>query len=126
MEGSDVFQTGKKDLLFDATHAAPSPPNVRPMAEQEERESRKLWYPVVTALGKRDQEKATDAKFEIETRQREEARTRDADGVEWKPRFFREVRPGTSEEEGLDYVLAAHMCVYLHATACRANIRQRR
>ncbi|KAI5780103.1 hypothetical protein EDC01DRAFT_620859 [Geopyxis carbonaria] len=101
--------TGKRELLFDATHARPTPPIVKPLEEQDERESQRLWHPTVSALNKRDQEGATDEKFKVEDRQREEARTREADGVEWTPRFFRPVDPARGEEEGLDWVLSAHI-----------------
>jgi hypothetical protein len=63
----------------------------------------------VSALKRRDQETATDEKFKIEDRQREEARIREADGVEWKPRYFRAVEPGTGDEDALDFTLATHM-----------------
>ncbi|KAH0613499.1 uncharacterized protein H6S33_005385 [Morchella sextelata] len=101
--------TGKRDLLFDATNAAPTPPIVRPLSEQDERESQKLWGPVTTALKSKDQEGATDAKFKIEDRQREEARLREADGVEWKPRFFRAVDPSRGEDEQLDWIISTNI-----------------
>ncbi|KAF8463167.1 putative oxysterol binding protein [Kalaharituber pfeilii] len=98
------YVTGHKELLFDATHARATPPIVRPMKEQEERESRRLWKAVITALNRRDQQVATDEKFKIENRQREEARLREADGVEWKPRFFRAMDSGEEDEE-LDFII---------------------
>jgi hypothetical protein len=107
-----TFKTGKKELLFDATNAIATPPSVRPMEEQDDRESQKLWNPVVTALKNRDQEVATEEKFKIEDRQREEARLRESDGVEWHPRFFRAVDPTKGEEADLDWILAAHMYVF--------------
>lgn len=79
------------------------------MEEQDDRESQKLWHSVVTALKNRDQEVATEEKFKIEDRQREEARMRESDGVEWHPRFFRAVDPTKGEESDLDWVIAAHM-----------------
>jgi hypothetical protein len=82
------------------------------LEEQDERESQKLWHPVVSALKRRDQDIATDEKFKIETRQRDEARLREADGVEWQPRFFRAVEPGTGIEDDLDFILATRMYVY--------------
>ena len=54
---------------------------------------------------------ATDEKFRVENRQREEARLREADGVEWKPRYFRAVEPGTGDEDALDFIIATHMSV---------------
>lgn len=90
--------------MFDATDAKNTPPNVRPISEQEERESLRLWEPVVKALKRQDQQTATEEKFKIEERQRAEARARESDGVEFRPRFFRETRPG-EEDEDLDFVL---------------------
>jgi len=58
----------------------------------------------VSALLKRDQQVATDEKFKIETRQREEAKARGLDGVEWKPRFFREMTAG-EEDSDLDFII---------------------
>ena len=84
---------------------------MRPLEEQDERESQKLWNPVVSALNDRNQEVATEEKFKVEDRQREEARTREAEDLEWHPRFFRAVDPTKDEEDDLDWILAAHMYV---------------
>ena len=105
--------TGKKELLFDATHARHSPPLARPIGEQGERESQRLWASTVKAVHARDHEKATDEKSKIEDRQREEASKRAEQGIEWKPLLFRKVKagPGESEEgeEDLDWILNADM-----------------
>ncbi|QSZ31241.1 hypothetical protein DSL72_000804 [Monilinia vaccinii-corymbosi] len=104
-------RTGKKDLLFDATRARPSPPLSRPLEEQEDRESQKLWLKTAKAVKERNHELATDEKTFIEDMQRDEAAKRAEDGVEWTPRLFRPVRggPGGSEEgeEDLDWILNA-------------------
>ncbi|KAI9759890.1 MAG: hypothetical protein M4579_002015 [Chaenotheca gracillima] len=103
--------TGHKELLFDASHSKPTPPEARPLEEQDERESQKLWLKAVTALKERNHEVATDEKTHIEDMQREEASKRAEDGVDWHPRFFRPVHggPGGSEEgeEDLDWILNA-------------------
>ncbi|OCK83393.1 putative oxysterol binding protein [Lepidopterella palustris CBS 459.81] len=105
--------TGKKELLFDATHAKETPPKTRPLKEQEERESQKLWANVTQAIKQRDQETATDEKSKIEDMQREEAAKRADDGVDWHPRLFRRVRGGhggTEEgEEDLDWIINANI-----------------
>jgi oxysterol-binding protein-related protein 8 len=105
--------TGHKELLFNATNAKHAPPLSRPLEEQTERESQKLWHETVLAVNARDHEKATDEKSKIEDRQREEASRRAAEGWEWRPKLFRSVRsgPGESEEgEGdLDWILSATM-----------------
>lgn len=64
---------------------------------------------MVSALKRRDQETATEEKYKIENRQREEARLRESDGVEWQPRYFRPVEPGTGDEDDLDFIMATHM-----------------
>ncbi|OMP86509.1 Oxysterol-binding protein-like protein OBPa [Diplodia seriata] len=101
--------TGKKQLLFDATNARETAPSVRPLKEQEDRESQKLWQKVTAAIKQRDQIVATDEKSKIEDMQREEAAKRVDDGVEWHPRLFRPVQggPGGSEEgmEDLDFII---------------------
>ena len=87
----------------------------RPLDEQEERESQKLWYKTAQAVKARDHELATDEKTKIEDMQRDEAAKRAEDGVEWHPRLFRPVRggPGGSEEgeEDLDFILNANMSI---------------
>lgn len=58
----------------------------------------------MSALLKRDQQAATDEKLKIESRQREEARARELDGVEWKPRFFRGMHTGEDDMD-LDFII---------------------
>ncbi|KAL8922726.1 MAG: hypothetical protein Q9208_005039 [Pyrenodesmia sp. 3 TL-2023] len=107
------LKTGKKQVLFDATNARHTPPTVRPLEEQDARESQKLWLKTVIAIKEQNHEAATDEKTKIEDQQREEAAKRHAEGVEWQPRLFRKVRggPGGSEEgeEDLDWILAANI-----------------
>ncbi|ETN37551.1 uncharacterized protein HMPREF1541_07173 [Cyphellophora europaea CBS 101466] len=92
--------TGQKKPLFDATHAKHTPPLTRPIEEQSERESQRLWLPTVKAVHVKDHVKATDEKAKIEDRQREEARQREEKGEQWAPKLFRPVRPGSGESEG--------------------------
>ncbi|KAI4178637.1 MAG: hypothetical protein LQ346_007375 [Caloplaca aetnensis] len=105
--------TGKKQVLFDATHARHTPPTVRPLEEQDARESQKLWYKTVIAIKEQNHEAATEEKTKVEDQQREEAAKRQAEGIQWQPRLFRKVRggPGGSEEgeEDLDWILAANI-----------------
>jgi hypothetical protein len=111
--------TGKKELVFDASHARPSYPKARPLDEQAERESQKLWNKVTQAIKVADQRTATDEKSFIEDRQRAEAAERGEHG-EWLPKLFRRTRPGASQgpgdmdgEENLDWVIDATMLVLL-------------
>ncbi|MCJ1370993.1 hypothetical protein MMC20_002208 [Loxospora ochrophaea] len=104
---------GHKELLFNATNAKHTPPLVRPLEEQDDRESQKLWYKTVTALKERNQDAATDDKTRIEDQQREETAQRASEGIDWQPKLFRKVRggPGESEEgeEDLDWILNANI-----------------
>ncbi|KFY06259.1 hypothetical protein V491_08752, partial [Pseudogymnoascus sp. VKM F-3775] len=68
--------TGKKEVLFDAMKTKPTPPLVRPMDEQGERESQKLWYRTAQAVIARNHEVATDEKTAVEDMQRREAAAR--------------------------------------------------
>lgn len=108
-------QTGKRDLLFDATHARETPPSARPLEEQEERESQRLWHETNLAIKARDHVGATSHKSDIEDMQRQEAARRADEGIDWRPRLFRAVKggPGGSEEgeEDLDWIIKAKVCV---------------
>jgi oxysterol-binding protein-related protein 8 len=107
------LKTGQKKVLFDATHAKHAPPKARPIEEQGERESQRLWKPTVQAVHARDHDTATTEKAKIEDRQREEAKRREELGVEWKPKLFRRVdaRAGGADEgeEDLEWVLNANL-----------------
>lgn len=108
-------QTGQREMFFDATHAKPSIPFVRPIAEQEERESQRLWESTAKAVIDRNHELATDEKTKIEDRQREEAAARAQEHAEWQPRLFRAVKPSVEEseqgEENLEWIIDAHVLV---------------
>lgn len=85
----------------------------RPIEDQDERESQRLWYKTAQAVKDRNHEVATDEKTKIEDMQRDEAAKRAEDGVEWHPRLFRRVQgePGGPDEgeEDLDWILNANM-----------------
>ena len=107
------LKTGQKKPLFDATHAKHSPPLTRPIEEQGDRESQRLWLSTVKAVHVADHVKATDEKAKIEDRQREEAKHREEIGEEWMPKLFRRVdtKPGGTEEgeEDLEWIINAKM-----------------
>ncbi|KAL2258255.1 hypothetical protein VTK26DRAFT_8517 [Humicola hyalothermophila] len=107
------MRTGHKEMFFNALKAKPSPPICRPLEEQGERESRKLWAKTAQAVRERNHELATEEKTKIEDRQREEAAKRVNDGVEWHPRLFRRVKggPGGPEEgeEDLEWIINAQI-----------------
>ena len=72
------LKTGQKKPLFDATHAKHAPPLARPIAEQGERESQRLWKSTVQAVHVKDHHVATDekAKIEDQTKRRSETKRR--------------------------------------------------
>ncbi|POS87607.1 hypothetical protein EPUL_000933, partial [Erysiphe pulchra] len=106
-------KTGKKEVLFNATKARHTPPLVRPLEEQGERESPRLWLKTAQAIKDRNHELATDEKSKIEDMQRDEAARRIEVGVDWHPHLFRPVQggPGGLEEglEDLDWILNANI-----------------
>jgi len=97
------LSTGKKELLFDAGNARPSPITTRPIEEQGERESQRLWDTTIKAIKRADQRTATDDKSRIEEEQRKEAAERGGD-ENWQPKLFKAAPPG--DEESLDWILA--------------------
>ncbi|KAL1602922.1 Oxysterol-binding protein OBPa [Nothophoma quercina] len=107
--------TGKKELFFDASKTQHTPPKARPMEEQDERESQRLWHDVTEAVKRRDQETATTAKAKIEDRQREETAARNNDNIDWRPQLFRAVKGGSGGpeegEEDLDWIINAKVSV---------------
>ena len=117
------MQTGHKEVLFDATNAKHSPPQVRPLQEQDERESQRLWHSTAVAVKDRNHVLATDEKTKIEDRQREETAKRTEQGQEWQPKLFRRVRggPGGPEEgeDDLDWILDAQMYASKDILACK-------
>lgn len=57
---------------------------VRPISQQRENESRNLWKDVTAGLKYNDIEKATQAKADLEQKQRDEAKERKLSNVEWE------------------------------------------
>ncbi|CAI4063453.1 hypothetical protein SKDZ_08G0410 [Saccharomyces kudriavzevii ZP591] len=98
-------KNAKKTVLFDTHQHSPLGPKVRPLEEQGEYESRRLWKKVTDALAVRDHEVATEQKFQIENHQRELAKKRIEDDVEFHPKLFRRANPG----EDLDYYIYKHI-----------------
>lgn len=81
-----------KKILLDVKKCKPLPPLVRPLEEQGNLESRKLWMHVLKALGERDHDVATDEKYKIEEHQRALAKKRSDLKVEYKPKLFSKVK----------------------------------
>lgn len=107
------LRNGHKDMFFDARKVKASKPRVRPLDEQGERESQRLWQKTAQAVKDRNHELATDEKTKVEDQQRDEAASRGAAGVDWQPRLFRRVDKdygGTGEDmEHLEWIINAHI-----------------
>lgn len=84
-------KSGKKQTLFDATHAKNRPKTVLPEQEQESNESRRLWAGVTKGIKASDMEIATNEKAKLEDAQRELAKKRESTGQHHQPRFFKAV-----------------------------------
>ncbi|KAG7119297.1 Oxysterol-binding protein-like protein 1 like [Verticillium longisporum] len=68
-----------------------APKVVPPADKQQEYESLSLWGGVTEAIHAKQFGKATQVKQELEERQREKAREREAAGTTWQPVFFQQV-----------------------------------
>ncbi|RIA97655.1 hypothetical protein C1645_719463 [Glomus cerebriforme] len=82
------LRTGHKEVLFNVHESKIYPKIVAPEEEQEENESRRLWSKVTSALIGRNLDLATEEKTFIEDNQRNEAKLREAEGIDWRPRYF--------------------------------------
>ncbi|KHC59779.1 oxysterol-binding protein-like protein OBPalpha [Candida albicans P75010] len=99
------IKTGKKEVLYDTRGSKTLKPKVRPLEEQWDFESRKLWKPTIAGLAKRNHELATEEKSKVENEQRIKAKKRLEDGVEFHPKFFREVNENDNGVKNLEYVI---------------------
>ncbi|KAL5286799.1 OSBPL9 family protein [Megaselia abdita] len=64
---------------------------VRPIADQDEYESRTVWKEVTVGLKSNDIEKATSAKFQVEQKQREKVLERKNSNTQWNTKYFKPV-----------------------------------
>ncbi|XP_065167582.1 oxysterol-binding protein-related protein 9 [Atheta coriaria] len=62
---------------------------VRPISQQTDNESRRLWKDVTAGLKYNNIDRATQAKFELEQKQRNEAKDRKANNEEWETNLFK-------------------------------------
>nr|AZQ56691.1 oxysterol-binding protein [Suhomyces chickasaworum]AZQ56697.1 oxysterol-binding protein [Suhomyces chickasaworum] len=98
-------KTGEKQVLFDTSQATLVKPKVKPINEQWEYESRRLWKPTLEGLSKRNHELATEEKFKVENEQRDQAKKRAELGVEFHPRLFRPAKDLEENIKDLEYVI---------------------
>ncbi|SNX87317.1 related to OSH6 - member of an oxysterol-binding protein family [Melanopsichium pennsylvanicum] len=89
-------------LLLNVNDVDPLVKAVRPLASQEEMESRRIWEPVTNAILAKKYSEATKNKQEIEQKQRNTAAERKRKGETFVPRFFdadiSDGRPKLTEE----------------------------
>ncbi|XP_076237058.1 oxysterol-binding protein-related protein 9 isoform X4 [Calliopsis andreniformis] len=85
---------GRTEVFADVRELHTQRKLVKPICEQEEHESRKIWRDVTIGLRINDMEKATAAKCAIEQKQRDEARMRKENNITWQTKLFRKTEDG--------------------------------
>lgn len=83
-------KTKKSEVLWDSKDAKRVPKVTRPLDQQDNNESQKLWLNVTNAIKKRDQKDATAEKTKLEDAQR----ARKEKGDDYAPRLFRKTQTG--------------------------------
>jgi hypothetical protein len=78
------------DIFFDTKTTPVIKKIVRPIAEQGDFESRRLWKDVTYYLKSKQLDKATESKSLLEQRQREGAKERAEKSVKWQTKYFAE------------------------------------
>uniref|UniRef100_A0A034VNZ2 Oxysterol-binding protein n=1 Tax=Bactrocera dorsalis TaxID=27457 RepID=A0A034VNZ2_BACDO len=81
----------KTEVFVDVNRIPIFKKQVRPIVEQEEYESRRVWKEVTAGLKFNDIEKATNAKCAVEQIQRDEAKNRKDTETQWEHKYFRPV-----------------------------------
>ncbi|KAK4515281.1 uncharacterized protein ATC70_002891 [Mucor velutinosus] len=76
----------KPDLMVDVRDYVKYPLQVP--ENQDEKESRRLWAKLTEGLLANNQDMATDEKTKVEDEERALRKEREANNIEWKPRFF--------------------------------------
>ncbi|XP_017475614.1 PREDICTED: oxysterol-binding protein-related protein 9 isoform X2 [Rhagoletis zephyria] len=81
----------KTEVFVDVNRIPIFKKQVRPIVEQEEYESRRVWKEVTAGLKFNDIEKATNAKCAVEQIQRDQAKNRKETEIQWEHKHFRPV-----------------------------------
>ncbi|XP_033192639.1 oxysterol-binding protein-related protein 9 isoform X1 [Bombus vancouverensis nearcticus] len=89
------WSDGRTEIFADVKELYTQRKLVKPVCEQEEHESRKVWRDVTVGLRINDMEKATAAKCAIEQKQRDEARNRKENNINWQTKLFKETKDGS-------------------------------
>ncbi|XP_058810229.1 oxysterol-binding protein-related protein 9 isoform X2 [Phymastichus coffea] len=85
---------GRTELFADVREQRIEKKIVRPMSEQEDNESRKVWREVTWGLRINDMDKASVAKSAIEQKQRDDVRYRKDNSINWQTKLFKETKDG--------------------------------
>lgn len=81
----------KTEVFVDVNKIPIFKKNVRPISEQTENESRRIWVDVTAGLRFNDIDRATTAKSRLEQKQRDEAKQRKEGNIEWETKYFKPV-----------------------------------
>lgn len=84
-------RSSKPEVFIDVTKLNVHKKLVRPISEQTENESRRIWLEVTAGLRLNDIERATNAKCQLEQKQREEAKQRKETNQEWETKYFKPI-----------------------------------
>lgn len=82
----------KYEPFIDVNELAIVSKQIRPICEQDENESRRLWKEVTKGLKFNDIDKASNAKYEIEERQRQEAKERKNNNLDWETKASQHIK----------------------------------
>ncbi|KAF0981562.1 hypothetical protein FDP41_012219 [Naegleria fowleri] len=82
------LSTKEKKLLYSVETLTRPPKTIRPVHEQEPRESRRNWHKAIYALKKEDFEEAQLQKHLVEERERAIRKERAEAGITWTPKYF--------------------------------------
>lgn len=96
----------KAELFLDLKSMPKSPVHVKPVSEQGELESRKVWETTSAALKGGDYALASTEKSAVENKQRTLLREREENGNEkWKPVYFTETTSNDLFGEMRDFII---------------------
>ncbi|KAJ9593319.1 hypothetical protein L9F63_015139, partial [Diploptera punctata] len=86
------WSDGRTETFVDVNKIDIVKKKVRLIAEQSENESRRLWKEVTAGLRLKDIDRATNAKYELEQRQRDEAKDRKERGLKWETQWLQQLQ----------------------------------
>lgn len=84
-------KSAKPEVFVDVNRMPVYKKIVRPISEQALHESRRIWVEVTAGLRLNDIDRATNAKTQLEQKQRDEAKMRKENGLDWETKYFKPV-----------------------------------